>query len=104
MQFENHKNYNCEITLDDGRKYLVNAKWIQKSNLNFWESWKCEVGVTRIMIDSDLTVYSGECLNDKLGDLLNGWELLTESATCKRIKCAGSAIDLMVSKRKERNE
>ena len=104
MKFENHKFHNCEITLDDGKKYLVEANWLHNENLDFWEFWKCDAGVTRIMIETNLIVYGGECLNDRLGHLEDGWDLLINPTVCTQLRCSGCTDDLLVEKRKENNE
>ena len=76
MKFKNQQYYNCEITLEDDTKYQVEANWIHNEQLDTWQGWECNAGHHRIMIDADLTVYSGECLNDNLGNILTDWEIL----------------------------
>ena len=97
MQFENHSNYNCEIQTDDGNRYRVYANWLHNQHLDNWQDWTCHAGNTRLYIDKDLKVWSGECKNDALGSALDGFILLSHTQ-CRRPTCTGCTDDLMVKK------
>lgn len=104
MTFSNHTHYNCEIILSDNTKYRVEANWLHNEHLDNWRTWECNAGHKRLMIDSDLTVYSGECLNDNLGNITTGWIPLTKSTICKQTRCTGCTDDLLQYKRKLNND
>lgn len=97
MQFENHDNYNCEITLDSGETYKVYANWLHNNNLDQWTGWNCQAGANRLYIDKNLEVYGGECKNDSLGHAIDGFKLLS-GTTCRQNTCTGCTDDLMVRK------
>lgn len=99
MKFENHNNYNCEIETNLGRTYRVFANWLHNQQLDSWQGWQCEAGASRLHIDKNLEVWSGECKNDKLGHAIDGFELL-DHAVCKQLRCTGCTDDLAVTKRK----
>lgn len=99
LEFKNHNNYNCQITTESGETYLIYANWLHNEKLDNWLGWSCEAGVTRLLIDKDLKVYSGECKNDYLGSAIDGFELL-DYAICKQIRCTGCTDDLVVAKEK----
>ena len=96
-KFENQENYNCRITTDTGEEYLVYANWLHNEQLDQWKDWTCEAGATRLLIDKDLKVYSGECKNDLLGSAVDGFTVL-EHTTCRQERCTGCTDDLMVAK------
>lgn len=95
---ENHSNYNCEITLEDGEQYRVYANWLSNNQLHAWHGWHCEAGATRIMIDKNLNVWSGECKNDRLGSVDLDWKLLEHHSVCHRDSCTGCTEDLLTAK------
>ena len=99
--FENHQYYNCEITLDDGSTYKVNANWIHNNGLDNWKDWRCSVGSTRLHIDKDLNVYSGQCKNNFLGNLKTEWEILNDLTVCNLNRCSGCTDDLITKKHKK---
>lgn len=90
--------YNCTATLDSGEQFQLEANWIHNQNLDHWKDWTCDVGHNRIYIDPELDVYSGECLNDKLGNLNTGWELLPKPTVCVKERCTGCTDDLLATK------
>lgn len=96
-QFEDHPNYNCKITLDSGKEYLVYANWIHNQDLDHWTGWKCNAGHTRFYIDKHFDIWSGECKNDHLGNVLNEWNIQTETE-CKQKTCTGCTDDLITKK------
>jgi hypothetical protein len=98
LKFENHQYYNCEIKLANSTKYQVDANWIHNQQLDVWQGWLCNAGNHRLMIDADLTVYSGECLNDNLGNIITGWKLLDSPTTCRMYRCTGCTDDLLQKK------
>jgi hypothetical protein len=95
--FENHPNYNCKITTDDGQDYLVYANWLHNERLDNWQGWHCAAGATRFFINDKLEVWSGECKNDFLGNALTQWTVKTHTV-CKRETCTGCKDDLLVTK------
>lgn len=98
MHFQTHEYYNCEIVLTNSRHYRVEGNWLHNQNLDHWQGWNCGAGHTRLYIDSNNNVYSGQCLNDSLGNLDQDWKLLTKPTICKQIRCTGCTDDLIVSK------
>lgn len=101
LKFKNHDNYNCEVTLDNGEKYLVYADWLHNSRINYWKNWQCEAGVNRILVTENFDVFSGECKNDYLGNLFGEFKTLNENF-CKRDRCTGCTDDLIVKKYKKK--
>ena len=99
MIFNNQQYYNCEIILNTDNTYQVAANWIHNNQLDNWYGWECDAGHNRLVIDADLTIYSGECLNDNLGNIKTGWSLLTAPTTCQQIRCTGCTDDLLQHKR-----
>ena len=95
---ENHKNYNCRVTTDTGEEYLLYANWLHNEKLDNWQGWICEAGSTRLLIDKNLEIHSGECHNDYLGTVDNF--TLLEQTTCRRERCTGCTDDLIVAKHK----
>lgn len=96
--FENHSNYNCRVTLDDGAQYQVYANWLGNNALHHWQGWHCEAGVTRILIDKNLDVWSGECKNDQLGHVDQDWTLIDHHSVCQRNSCTYCTDDLVIAK------
>jgi hypothetical protein len=96
-KLENHENYNCKVTTESGEEYLVYANWLHNNNLDNWKGWSCEAGATRILIDKELNIYSGECKNDYLGSAIGEFTIF-EHTTCKQERCTGCTDDLMVAK------
>lgn len=98
MKFENHKFYNCKITTNNGEQFLVDANWLHNKGIDQWQEWNCSAGSTRILIEADFAVYSGECYNDQLGNIITGWELLENLTKCKKDRCSGCTDDLLTTK------
>jgi hypothetical protein len=99
LTFNDHQYYNCEITLSDNTKYRVDANWIHNQNLDHWQDWECDAGFNRIVIEADLSVYSGECFNDYLGNLKTKWTLLDQPTICQKSRCTGCTDDLLQRKK-----
>jgi hypothetical protein len=99
LKFENHQYYNCKITTESG-EYLVAANWLHNNNLDHWQGWNCDAGFKRLCIDENFDVYSGECQNDYLGNLLGHWDPLNSPTTCKQERCTGCTDDLLIGKNK----
>ena len=93
----NHKNYNCQITTEKGQQYLVFASWIRNEGLDNWKGYRCDAGHTRFSIDKNFGIWSGECKNNYLGNVLNDWALKTDTV-CLRERCGGCTNDLMTKK------
>jgi hypothetical protein len=98
--FEEHKFYNCVVTMDDGTQLKIDANSLHNHSLDLFEDWKCWVGVNRIYIDSNKNVYSGQCLNDYLGNLMTNWDIMDNYSVCKQKQCSGCTDDLIVKKQK----
>jgi hypothetical protein len=98
-KFENQENYNCRVITDSGEEYLVYANWLHNQGLDLWKGWTCEAGATRLLIDKNLKVYSGECKNDLLGSAIDEFKVL-EHTICKQERCTGCTDDLIVAKHK----
>lgn len=98
-KFSNHKNYNCKVVTDQGNEYSVYANWIHNEKLDNFKDWNCNAGITRISIDKNLEVFSGECKNDYLGNAISGFDL-NQQTICKRERCTGCTDDLIVKKSK----
>jgi hypothetical protein len=98
-EFTNHENYNCKIITDSGEEYLIYANWLHNEHMDSWKNWHCEAGATRLLIDKDFGIYSGECKNDYLGNALTDFTVL-EHTICKQDWCTGCTDDLIVAKHK----
>ena len=96
-QFENHSNYNCKITVNDGQEFLIYANWMHNEDLNHWRGWRCDAGHTRFYIDKNFDIWDGECQNTHLGNVLTEWNINTDNI-CKRATCTGCTDDLIVAK------
>ena len=89
---------NCTLLLEDGKVCQFDANTLHNENVDYWQGWECEAGYSRLFIEDDLTVYSGECKNDMLGNLETGWAELTQPTICKKERCTGCTDDLIVKK------
>lgn len=99
MQFDNHDNYNCHITVDNGQQYSIYANWMHNNGLDTWQGWHCDAGSTRFYIDKNLEVWSGECRNDHLGSALDAdLSRLRQGTICQQDRCTGCTLDLLVTK------
>ena len=103
MQFEDHINYNCNIVTDAGTTANVYANWIHNNKLDCWSGWECDAGFNRIHIDEKLNVFGGECLNDAMGNINDGWDMLDAPTICKRDRCTGCTDDLIQFKKERKN-
>jgi hypothetical protein len=92
-----HKNYNCKITTQDGQEHLVYANWIHNQGLDYWKGWNCSAGKTMFYIDKNFDIWSGQCQNDHLGNILSEWSLKTDTV-CNRERCMGCTDTLSVQK------
>lgn len=92
-----HSNYNCKITDDTGETHLVYANWMHNEGLDHWQGWRCDSGNTRFYIDKNFDVWGGECCNDYLGNVLQTWDIKTNSV-CNRPACTGCTDDLITLK------
>ena len=99
-KFENHPNYNCRITTDSGEEFLVYANWLHNQQLDSWQEWACDAGNTRIYIDKNFDIWSGECKNDHLGNVLTEWDIKPNNR-CRQTTCTGCTDDLIVKKYRE---
>lgn len=92
-----HPNYNCRVTDDQGQEHLVYANWLHNQGLDTWQGWHCEAGHTRFYIDKNFDIWSGECKNDHLGNVLGEWQIHSD-AVCKQSTCSGCTDDLLTRK------
>lgn len=99
IQFENHINHNCKLTLESGEQYNVYANWLHNKDLDHFKGWQCAAGHTRFFIDANFEIWSGECRNELLGSVLGSWET-RPNAVCTKNTCGGCTDDLMAAKRK----
>lgn len=97
-EFKNHENYNCKVTTESGEEYLVYTNWLHNEQLDNWQGWTCEAGATRLLIDKNFELYSGECKNDHLGSALGEFMILDQTI-CRQAHCTGCTDDLLVSKK-----
>lgn len=100
MTLEDQKYYNCKVTTADGKSYHINANWLHNNDLDHWQGWQCNAGYQRLLIDENFDVYSGECMNDNLGNLFTEWTPLDRPTVCKRSTCTGCTDDLLTRKNK----
>ena len=98
-ELTNHENYNCRAITESGEEFLIYANWLHNNQLDSWRGWQCGAGATRLMIDKNFDIYSGECKNDYLGNALTDFQLL-EHTICKQDRCTGCTDDLIVAKHK----
>ena len=92
-------NYNSKVTFDDGTTSLIYANRLHNEEVDYWQAWHCDAGVNYIYIYQN-EVYSGECVNDKLGVLDKDWELFDNYTICHLPRCSGCTTDLMQKKQK----
>lgn len=92
-----HKDWNCIVTNHQGQSQKVFSNWLHNNNLDHWQGWHCDAGTTRFYIDSNFNIWSGECKNQKLGNVLEEWKI-TDNPVCKRTSCTGCTDDLATKK------
>jgi hypothetical protein len=102
LNFENHHNYNCEITTESGKTFKLYSNWLHNQDLDYWQGWQCDAGSTRLYVDKNLNVWSGECKNNFVGHAIDGFEVLSNNI-CQRPRCTGCTDDLAVKKHKVDN-
>jgi hypothetical protein len=96
------ENCNAIVTLKDGSTINIFANQLYDKNLHNWKGWKCHAGMDGVFIDNDFTVYSGQCKNDCLGNLLaDDFNFLKSATICNRDACTSCTTDLY--KTKEQN-
>lgn len=103
MNIENHLNYNCRVTVEDGSEFLIYANWMHNESHDHWQGWSCQAGTTRLHIDKNLEVWSGECKNDYLGSALSADFSILNGTTCRRERCTGCTDDLLVAKERPKS-
>lgn len=101
MTYQDHINYNCEITLNSGETYKIFSQWLSNQKLYQWEGWQCDAGFKRLYIDVNENVYSGVCKNDPLGTLSGGWLLRENPTTCQQQHCTPNTDDLVIFKQQK---
>ena len=104
MTYQNHTNYNCEITLDDGETFKVFSQWLSNQKLYQWKNWNCDAGFRRLYIDVQEEVYGGVCRNEHLGNLKSGWALLNDKTVCQQDHCTVNTDDLVIFKQQDNKE
>ncbi len=95
-----HNNYNCVVKTATGETYKIYANYLHNEGIDNWRGWQCEAGYVRIYINDVQDVYSGQCLNQNLGNLNTTWNLNTQATPCNRDTCTGCTDDLITAKRK----
>lgn len=99
FELKKDQNWNAIVFFEDGDTIEVYANQLHNKKMDLWNGWKCDAGNTRIMIDDNNNVWSGECENDSLGNIDdNTFELLSEQTICKRNRCTGCTDDLLIKK------
>lgn len=101
MTYQNHTNYNCDIVLDTGETFKVYSQWLSNEQTFHWKNWKCDAGFKRLFIDVKEEVYGGVCLNDHLGNLSSGWNLLESQTVCQQESCSPNTDDLVIFKQQK---
>lgn len=91
-------NYNVKAYDAQDNEFLVFANRFKNEDSCNWKGWSCAAGSEHILVEFDLSVYSGECKNDYLGNLDNDFSLLTDYTTCVKEQCTGCTSDLTVTK------
>jgi hypothetical protein len=92
-----HYNYNCRATDQDGQEHLVYANWLHNEGLDKWQGYCCDAGHTRFYIDKNFDVWSGECKNNYLGNVIQDWNIKTDTV-CTQATCTGCTDDLITKK------
>ena len=92
-------NYNIKVTIDDDSSAWIYSTRLHNEDLDHWQGWYCMAGVNSIYIYEN-TVYGGECKNDLLGYLDQGWNLIDNYTVCKLDQCSGCTTDLLQEKYK----
>jgi len=84
------KDINCNAILElaNGETIEIFADNLVQKNLNHFKGWQCNAGVERIYIESDFTVYSGQCKNNILGNLFDeNFSLIEDYVLCEQNSC-----------------
>lgn len=99
MPITHSKKYNIRVLLDNGDEHLMYGNQIFDQGLAQFEGWSCNAGYDYIYVNSDDTVWGGQCQNEYLGNLaLNNVHLLESPTTCKRKICTPCPADLSSKK------
>lgn len=91
------KNYNIKVSTESNHTYYMFANRLDNDNVANFENWLCEAGVHSLFISYTDEIYSGVCLNDKLGSI-DEFQLFEEPTKCKRKRCSGCTSDLSLKK------
>ena len=57
-----HNNYNCEIQTDNGDRRRVYANWLHNNNLDHWQGWYCEAGLSNFHVDKNFNIDESKVL------------------------------------------
>jgi hypothetical protein len=83
-----NENCNAIVTTTTGDSVAIFADQLIEAKLNFFYGWSCNAGSERIYIEKDFTVYSGECKNNKLGNLFDeNFKILDKPVVCMQSSC-----------------
>lgn len=96
-EFNLDKNYNIKVSTESGNIYYVFANRLDNQKLANFKNWLCESGSSSLFVSFDDSVYSGQCLNDKLGTVDN-FKIYDEFTICNRSRCTGCTTDLSMKK------
>ena len=91
------KNYNIKVSTESGNTYNVFANRLDNHKLTNFKNWLCESGSSSLFVSFNDDIYSGQCLNDKLGTVDN-FKIYDEPTICNRSRCTGCTTDLMMKK------
>ena len=94
------RNHECEVTFTNGEKLLLNTSQLAPHReLWTFPDWQCNAGIDLLMISGDMTVYSCNSKNDKMGNLLDpNFSMLEVPTRCKRIECQPKNMDMCCTK------
>jgi hypothetical protein len=92
-------NYNIRVLLDNGDEHLIFSSQLLASGSAKFQGWPCNAGYDYIFVDSDDSVWAGQCQNEYLGNLAQDRVNLLESpGPCKRKECTPCPSDLSAKK------
>jgi hypothetical protein len=90
---------NATVTLKDNSTVDVAVSQLCEKDLNNFKGWYCAAGMDQIYINESLTVYSGQCYNDNMGNLMDeNFKLFDNPTICKQESCGSCTSDLYTRK------
>ena len=92
------ENFNCRAEYQDGSTVAVYANQLHNKQLDQWQGWHCQAGVTRIYVDHKGDVWSCEGRNIRLGNVYSDWQHLAAPGQCSKPRCGPCTDDLVTEK------